>query len=58
MFKKCNTSIPTVASGERMKAGTGQNVRMVADTLGVSVDSEWIITAQFFLDLRDAINIL
>lgn len=56
--KKCKTSIPTVASGERMKAGTGQNVRMVADTLGVSVDSEWIITAQFFLDLRDAINIL
>jgi hypothetical protein len=39
-----------------MVAGTGGNIRQVADALGVSVGSGWTITAQFFLDLRDKIN--
>lgn len=54
--KKCGTSIGKVASGVRMYASSGGNVRRVADALGVAVDSGDIITAQFFLDLRDAVN--
>lgn len=53
---KCSTSIPTVAQGERMYAGPGSKIRQVADTLDVAVDNGNRITAQFFLDLQDAIN--
>lgn len=54
--KKCSTSIATVSAGEDMMAGSGGNVRQVADILGVSVNSGDVVMAQFFLDLRDAIN--
>lgn len=56
--KKCGTSIAEVVSGQSMYAGDGKNVRLVADALGVSVSRGDIITAQFFLDLRDAVNSL
>ena len=54
--KKCGTSIDTVSSGTRMLASSGKNVRLVADALGVAVSSGDIVTAQFFIDLADAIN--
>jgi hypothetical protein len=45
-----------VSSGDEMVAGPGGNIRLVADALGVSVASGDRITAQFFLDLRTAVN--
>lgn len=53
---KRSTSIPTVAQGERMYAGPGSKIRQVADILDVAVDNGNRITAQFFLELQDAIN--
>lgn len=52
----CNKAISTVSAGEEMVGGSGGNVRLVADALGVSVASRDRITAQFFLDLKDRIN--
>lgn len=56
--KKCNTNISHVSSGDSMIASSGGNIRVVADALGVYVNSGNIITAQFFIDLRDAVNAL
>ena len=53
---KFDVSIPTVVRGERMWAGSGSSIRKVADALEVAVDDGYTITAQFFLDLRDAVN--
>ena len=53
---KCGTFIDHVGSGAKMSAKPGGNIRQVADALDVAVDSGWTITAQFFLDLQDAIN--
>ena len=53
---KLSISIPTVTQGERMYAGPGSKIRQVADALDVKVDNGNRITAQFFLDLQDAIN--
>lgn len=53
---KFGISIATVSRGERMFAGSGGNIRQVADALGVTVDSGDTITARFFLALRDAVN--
>lgn len=56
--KKCGTGIIGVSRGEPMLAGSGQNIRLIADALIVPVNSKDVITAQFFLDLRDAVNAL
>lgn len=52
----CNKAISTVSAGEEMVGGSGGNVRLVADALGVSVASGDRITAKFFLDLKNRIN--
>lgn len=54
--KKKSKSISLVSAGQEMKASNGGNIRQVADALGVSVESKKRITAQFFLDLKTAIN--
>lgn len=56
--QKCGTNIATVSSGKAMTASSGGNIRLVADALGVSVSGDSIVTAQFFLDLRDTVNAL
>lgn len=53
---KCGTNINKVSTSTPMRAGPGGNVRQVADALGVKVDKGYRITAQFFLDLQDAVN--
>lgn len=53
---KCGTSIAPVSPGSMMNAAPGGNVRQVADALGVIVNKGERITAQFFLELQDAIN--
>lgn len=53
---KRGTNIDDVSTGEPMRAGPGGNIRQVADALGVKVDKGYRITAQFFLDLQDAVN--
>lgn len=53
---KYGKTLSHVSSGDEMVAGSGGNIRLVADALGVSVNSEDGITAQFFLDLKNKIN--
>ena len=53
---KRGISIDYVSSGVHMSAKPGGNIRKVADALGVTINSGDRITAQFFLDLQDAIN--
>lgn len=53
---KRSTSIAPVSCGSMMNAAPGGNIRQVADALGVTINKGDRITAQFFLELQDAIN--